>query len=430
MKRILIIWILGVMAVTAQAQIRGQAMIDLYNDAEFFFRRQDYREALYYYQQLLKKDSLNANLKFKIGNCYTKIRGQETLAIPYLQYAINNITPDYDSKSVEERQAPLHALYYLGIAYRMNNEIDKALAMYEKFIDSPYFVDNYNLTIVNNEIAATKRAKTIIDKPIEVDIKPFPAHVNTSASEFNPVISENGLYFVFIRTLKFYDATYYMSFADGKWSKPENINPQIMSDGDYTPVFISNDGKLMYFTNQVEFNKDLFYTEYVNNKWAPLQPMSKKVNSRSNEIHAALSSDQKQLLIISDRFSGKGGFDIYISTRDDNGEWNKPENLGETVNSEYNEDRAYFTNNNNTIIFCSQGHFNMGGYDVFYTNLERGDWAAPQNIGYPISNTSDNLGYCPFNNGLSLVFSKTDLSTLNEDIFIGRISPSVINLSK
>jgi outer membrane protein OmpA-like peptidoglycan-associated protein len=45
-----------------------------------------------------------------------------------------------------------------------------------------------------------------------------------------------------------------------------------------------------------------------------------------------------------------------------------------------------------TLYFSSEGHNSMGGYDLFKTVYENGQWTKPENLGYPI-NTPDNDVY-------------------------------------
>ncbi|MBA7534948.1 Peptidoglycan-associated lipoprotein [subsurface metagenome] len=58
------------------------------------------------------------------------------------------------------------------------------------------------------------------------------------------------------------------------------------------------------------------------------------------------------------------------------------------------------------MFFSSQGHNNIGGFDIFYsTKLEDGAWSKSVNIGYPINTTDDNLFFVPVNNGINAYYS-------------------------
>lgn len=92
--------------------------------------------------------------------------------------------------------------------------------------------------------------------------------------------------------------------------------------------------------------------------------------------------------------------DIYRSEKNDQGEWNKPFNLGPLINSPYNEESPFICTDGSKLFFSSQGHYNMGGYDIFYSMLDsKGNWLPPVNIGYPLNTTDDDLFFFPLDSG-------------------------------
>ena len=144
---------------------------EYFKEGEYFFNRGDYEEAVYNYLKLIEHYPDNANFNFKVGECYLKIPGKESNAIPFFEKALTNIIEKnkYKRKSFKETQAPLHAYFYLGNAYRINNQLDKALEIYETFISSPHYFNNYNQVIVENELKSCERAKIIQDCPTVFD---------------------------------------------------------------------------------------------------------------------------------------------------------------------------------------------------------------------------------------------------------------------
>ena len=155
---------------------------ELFDEGEFFFLAEEYEEALYYYQTLLQHDSDNANFNFKLGNTYINIPGQEFRAIPYLEKAILNTSIKYKNRSYKEKRAPHYAYYTLGDAYRMNNELHKALNIYQIFTESDDFEGNYNLDIVEAKIKACERAKIIQDVPINASFSKLDSPINTNTN--------------------------------------------------------------------------------------------------------------------------------------------------------------------------------------------------------------------------------------------------------
>jgi outer membrane protein OmpA-like peptidoglycan-associated protein len=98
---------------------------------------------------------------------------------------------------------------------------------------------------------------------------------------------------------------------------------------------------------------------------------------------------------VSNRKNGLiGGKDIFYSKLDNDGKWITPVNLGITVNTPYNEESVFLNDNGEKLYFSSQGHNSMGGYDIFVSEKnEAGIWQDPINLGYPINTPSDDIFY-------------------------------------
>lgn len=374
-----------------------EELLELFEEGQFFFKRGDYEDAAHYYLKLVRADSMNANFNFKLGESYLNIPGKEHLSIPYFEKAVQKIVPknSYNKRSFYETTAPLHAFFYLGNAYRINNQLDKALEFYMKFIDSPYFYDNYNLNIVDREIKSCERAKIIQDAPLAFVKINLGSAINTNFSEEKPVISGNGKSLVFIRKLKFYDAIFFSQKKDGEWQNAVNINPQVLSDGEYYPTGLSYEGNTLLLVKKVNDTYDIYYSEFDGTIWSEAKKLGNKINTIFNEVYAAFGADDETIYITSNRKGGRGGYDIYISKLDNQGEWSKPKNLGKQINTELNERDASFCSDQDLLFFSSEGHYSMGGFDIFYCRKSGKKWQVSLNIGYPINDTRDNLFYSP-----------------------------------
>ncbi len=400
---------------------------EYFDEGEFFFNRGDYEEAVYNFLKLLDYQSDNANFNFKIGESYLNIPGKETKAIPYFEKAIKSTVEKnkYKKRSFEETNAPLHAYFYLGNAYRINNQLDKALEAYNTFLLSPFYAGNYNVTIVENEIKSCERAKIIEDNPVKVTQVPLKENINTTASELYPVVSGNENRLVFIRRLKFYDALYFSKMEGDNWSDPVNITPDIGSDGDFYPTSLSANGDELYLVRHTDQGSDIYISRLENDQWTKAQKLGKTINSLSNETSASVSNNGELLFVASNRRGGSGGYDIYVSRKNNKGEWGKLKNLGKNINTSFDEASPVSIKNGKILFFSSQGHFNMGGYDIFYSTLENKKWKNPVNIGSPINNTGDNTFYYPIGNGKIAYVSKFPDEGGNEDIYRFEISSNL-----
>lgn len=81
------------------------------------------------------------------------------------------------------------------------------------------------------------------------------------------------------------------------------------------------------------------------------------------------------MVFTSDREGGYGGFDLYYSLLED-GEWSSPVNFGAEVNSEYDEYRPiYFSfldyDYQNLMIFSSDRPGGLGGFDLYMVKTDK-----------------------------------------------------------
>lgn len=378
-----------------QAYSQEGSNLENYSEGQYFFQREEYLDAIHMFKRVLELNPDNANLSFKIGESYLNVPGQEHLAIPYLEAAAESIVPkrEYNGKSFQETNAPLHALFFLGNAYRANGELDKALSAYKKFMDSPHFYGNYNIGVVEKEMKSCERAKIIQDAPVEFEQIQLCSAINTESDELNPVISGDGKTLVFIRKLKFYDAIFYSQKVNGEWQMPINLNPEIGSDGEYYPTSLNYDGSKLLLTRKGA-HADIYVSELVEGKWGKAMEIPGKINSLANEEMACFTPDGQQIIFASDRRSSKGGFDLFYSDLDSQEKWSSPKNMGKEINSELDEVSPYMSPNGTTLFFSSKSHYNMGGHDIFFTNkIDKKTWSTPLNIGYPINTTRDDVNY-------------------------------------
>lgn len=107
-------------------------------------------------------------------------------------------------------------------------------------------------------------------------------------------------------------------------------------------------------------------------------------------MHPALSSDGKMLYFSSNQPGGFGGFDLYYSEREGAG-WSEPRNAGPKINTSGDEVFPYVVNNK--LFFSSDRHDNMGGLDIFVSEiLQKGVFGKPQNLKSPINSKFDDFG--------------------------------------
>ncbi len=431
MRQVLILSLLISVSYISHTQpIAEDLLREYFLDAEFFLAEEAYVDALYDYMELYNngfKD--NANINYRIGICYLNIPGQKEKSISFFLESIKNLKNNNRDSEFREAKAPMDAYLYLGNAYRVNNMLDKAIEAYNTYKEMLPSSDKAGLNYLNHEIEACNSAKEFLNNPVEIRKTNLGEPINGNSSNFKAVISGDGKTLLYMNELPFYDAVYYSVLKDGEWTEPMNITPQIQSDGDQYVTSVSYNGEILYLTREDNFNSDIYYSYLKDSIWQVSIPISKKINTKYWESHASISKDGKTLYLASNRKGGFGGMDIYKSMLDEQGEWGQPENLGSVINTPLNDDTPFITENGKYLYFSSQGHRNMGGYDIFKSTLdENGDWNKPENLGYPVNTTDDDLFYYPWNNGRVAYMSVFELDGFGkEDVYqIQIVTPELL----
>ncbi len=186
----------------------------------------------------------------------------------------------------------------------------------------------------------------------------------------------------------------------GNWSEPKRMDFCLPNNNEAT-IAVSADQKRIYVYQDNIGDGDIFYSDFSNNKFQEIKPLEYEgVNTKYWETHCTVTLDGLQMYFVSDRPGGFGGRDIYRIVKLPDGTWSQPMNLGEKINTANEEDAPFIASDNKTLFFASNGPESIGGFDIFYTvSDEDGQWATPVNIGYPINSTGDDVFFTTTTDG-------------------------------
>ena len=201
--------------------------------------------------------------------------------------------------------------------------------------------------------------------------------------------------------MNFYQATIK---ADGTLDKVEKFSTEINTKfHESSPVF-TKDGKTMYFTrnnyNNGKKGKDsdrtvllkLYKSVKNGSTWGDATELQFNSNQYST-AHCALSPDEKTLYFASNMPGTFGQSDIWKAAINDDGSFGTPINLGKTINTEGRETFPYM-NEQNKLFFATDGQQGLGGLDIFSSTLDKNNnFSEPKNIGEPINSKFDDFGY-------------------------------------
>ncbi|MFL1010747.1 OmpA family protein [Flavisericum labens] len=209
----------------------------------------------------------------------------------------------------------------------------------------------------------------------------------------NPAYSWNNLPYLDLYSARLTDA-----------NTLEDIQPfsdAINTDSHESNAVFTKDGKTMYFnrTNTTRKKTDeeriahikIYKAELIDGIWTNVTALPFTSNSYSTE-HPALSKDEKTLYFASDMPGTIGGFDIYKVAINDDGAYGEPENLGKTINTKQRE-QFPFISEYNVLYFSSIGHQGYGGLDVFRSNMVNGKFDKPVNLGSSVNSNLDDFAY-------------------------------------
>ena len=200
MKRVLLLLVVGiVISVNSYSQYSRRELKDEFYASESFLLFEEYEDALPGYELNLRVDPTNNNMRYRIGQCLLNIPGRKREAIAYLEAAVKDINPRYREGRFKEKQAPFDAYYYLANAYRIDNQLEKAIATYEVFKDN-MDLRVYNIDVVNLQIESCRNAMELMKVPRYMRKINQGNLINDRMNDINPVVSGDESVMVYNRT--------------------------------------------------------------------------------------------------------------------------------------------------------------------------------------------------------------------------------------
>ncbi len=379
----------------------------IFNKAEEYFVNENYPAALILYLRLDSIEKANANINFKIGMSYLNSATYKTKSIPYLEAASKDVSEKFKELTVKETHAPLSTYFYLAKAYHLNYEFDKAIEMYGKYkaILETNKKNADEVEEMNHCIETCNYGKELVKTKKNVIVKNLGDGVNTKYPEYSPVVSLDEETLIFTSRRKggttddilpngqYYEDILISKYKDEKWGQAVSIGSNINTYGHEASINISADGTKLLIYKDDNGNGNIYESELKGSEWGNPKYEMTPVNSDSWETHACYSSDNRILYFASDRPGGYGGRDIYKCLKLPNGKWGPAQNLGDTINTKYDEDDVFIHPDGKQIFFSSKGHNSMGGFDIFTSLIdnENGFWSTPINYGYPVNTTDDDV---------------------------------------
>ncbi len=330
-------------------------------------------------------------------------------------------------KSVHEKDAEQYplALFYWALMQKANGKYEEAKNNFEAFRKKTRNLKDKSWSKINrNEIEGCDLALRIKDSITYKKIENLQGDINYPHIEFSPIpYGENQLIYgsnktddVLFYTVKKDDyknenkkapfrKLYLASEKEGEWVTEGEWGDSFNSDNIHSGNgAFSLDKKRFYFTR---CEKDIrgktickiFYSEKKSDGWSKAILLNDNINlkgftSTQPTIGKETKKGREVLYFVSDRPEGKGGWDIWYSTYNEKkNTFSEARNAGRKINSPGTECTPYYHPETGKFYFSSNGHPSVGGLDIFENTGEKSQWEDPNNLGFPINSSADDLDY-------------------------------------
>src|SRR5688572_9490289 len=375
----------------SELSTKSKKAIELYTLADNFRVRGQFSEALNLLNQALDKDKNFVEAYYRRGLTYFSMK----------QYP--NATSDYEkglSLTADLRKQKVF-WYDLGELYLLSGKYEQAMKVLSAYINN----ETQNKSKIERATMLFKSAEFALKNQnvkSQYTRRPLSDTVNRFVMQYFPVLTADQKQLIFTRRAgdgPNDDEDLMISKKNelGRWSVPEGISKNINTPLNEGTCTISADGRRLIFTSCSGRDGigscDLYESMKVGDVWTTPKNLGRNVNTNEWESQPSLSADGRTLYFVSDRRSGLGRRDVWISTLDEAGTWSRAINAGKQINSVLDEISPFIHANDKTLYFASNGLPGFGGYDIFFAERDSSVWDAPKNIGNLINDNDDQFSF-------------------------------------
>ncbi len=324
----------------------------------------------------------------------------------------------YDEDSADD----INGIKQLVKLYFSNGFYSEALFYAEKIVshDSSQYKIGSEIDMC---IKSCRFAINAMKSPVFFNPENLGININTEHEEYLPAISIDGKNLVFSRRFlsnNVLQEDFFISIKDddGLWGPSEIYQGNLNTPGNEGAFSYSPDKYMVVFTacdrNDRVGRCDLYLL--IEGK---VYNAGKVINSVDWDTQGCFSPDGKYLYFVSDRDGGYGGTDIWRSEITNKG-FLEAENLGEKINTRYDEMSPFLHSDNLTFYFSSNGRIGMGDFDIYISRRGNtlSEWKDPVNIGYPINTCNTENSLVVASDGRTAYYTSDKDGFGLEDIFV------------
>ena len=370
--------------------------------AGFDYEQQhEYQYALFEYDTAAKLDPTYAYPVERTGGMYQELKNYPK-AIEF-----------YDRAIALDSTFDVYNYYNLGLCFHVVQKYDSAVASLKQFLNRMQPVNHADTEAMKDADWWIKfnLGCIVLQKMPKNTGDPIPlGELNSAYNEFAPSETADGstLYFTSDRPgtnrkevieTGGYSEDIFVTHRDslGHFSPPEPLPPPLNSLDDEGAATVSADGQTMFMSlcrrPDGVGDCDIYRSQLVGNTWTAPQNLGRPINTPAWDAEPSITADGLTMYFSSTRpGSIDGSEDIYVAYKNTDGLWGPPQNLGEPVNTRFNDRSPFISADGKTLYFSSNGHPGFGNHDLFLSRkLSDGTWSEPVNLGRPINAYGDDV---------------------------------------
>lgn len=159
----------------------------------------------------------------------------------------------------------------------------------------------------------------------------------------------------------------YYPLQDRSWrAVPNQLDSSARNEFAQAIYVPDGEKRIFWSAKDQEGIRNIYRSEFQDSLWSAPELLNEQMTSSSDEIYPMLSPDGKQLFFASKGLYGMGGYDLYVSTWDDNLEdWGVPVNMGFPYSSPFDDFLYINTSDGKYTIFASNRNCPSDSVDIY-----------------------------------------------------------------
>ncbi len=156
---------------------------------------------------------------------------------------------------------------------------------------------------------------------------------------------------------------------NGEWTNATHLGPEINFGSRQLYPSVANSGALYFNSDKNGFGKgDFFRSEYIDGKYANPENIGNSINTEYDETDPLIAPDESYMIFTSvSRPDGYGSGDLYISFRNTDGSWQEAKNMGQTINTSSSEFAPLLSPDARYLFFTSG---RRGNDDIYWVDAK------------------------------------------------------------